>query len=581
VNAPISNQDEEKLRDKIQRKTRLVRYEKTGKGHTVIHRRVDLPTRLFIIPQQANYEENLEPSPPLVHVEDTTNFTFDENSTVPFKSKRSSTLIPSVDSEYKTDHWSQKSDFILPFHSSTILSSVKEEPEEIETTNGIAFSLSNQDSLAKNRLINIKDKIIESIPMSNDEKPLEKLSASQEMPSSSSTMITSHTLQPTEEGQQQKIDDISSHQATTITSSPSSFPKDLPPISNISKIKTPIKSQKSKKLKTTKKKHEPTTTNELTEDIQLIKTTNDDSLSTQGFDIEQEIQQPIPIIPEGKVIYHKVGGKLKRKKKKSKKKKSAKTKPTNVSSDRIKKKRNQIETTPQAEPLVLVPRKAVPFISATKDKQINVEEDSPIKKKKKKRKTSSKFLKHQSIRCQAYFVFLFFPSITNKTTRLFSEKSKRKSTRSRSRSTTKSATRKKKKKKQEKTDIVPIEPKLIKNKDAIAMRLLNVTRFTGPPISAIAFDQTRHKYDEIIEIPNNMIKKSRLSPLKPMIKNFELDTNFHKQNSTFHNIDAYDLDKELFDFINDTKDIDQPAMFTEYIRKIFNQEKKRLFDFCI
>ncbi|CAF5039887.1 unnamed protein product, partial [Rotaria sp. Silwood1] len=30
------------------------------------------------------------------------------------------------------------------------------------------------------------------------------------------------------------------------------------------------------------------------------------------------------------------------------------------------------------------------------------------------------------------------------------------------------------------------------------------------------------------------------------------------------NIDAYDLDKELFDF-NDTKEIDRPAMFTEYV----------------
>jgi hypothetical protein len=100
------------------------------------------------------------------------------------------------------------------------------------------------------------------------------------------------------------------------------------------------------------------------------------------------------------------------------------------------------------------------------------------------------------------------------------------------------------------------------------MHLLNVKRFTGPPLSPIAFDQTRHKYDDIIEIPNKMIKQSRLNALKPMIKNFEIDTNSRKRNNTIQNIDAYDLDKELFDFNNDTKDIDQPAIFTEYIRKI-------------
>jgi len=99
------------------------------------------------------------------------------------------------------------------------------------------------------------------------------------------------------------------------------------------------------------------------------------------------------------------------------------------------------------------------------------------------------------------------------------------------------------------------------------MHLLDVKRFTGPPISAISFDQTRQKYDDIIEISNEMIEQSRFKLLKPMIKNFEVDHN-HQE---VHSIDAYDLDKELFDFNNDTKDINQPAMFTEYIRRLFNK----------
>jgi hypothetical protein len=52
-----------------------------------------------------------------------------------------------------------------------------------------------------------------------------------------------------------------------------------------------------------------------------------------------------------------------------------------------------------------------------------------------------------------------------------------------------------------------------------------------------------------------------------MMKNFEIDNHFHQHQNEIHNLAAYNLDKELFDFNNDTKDIDQPAMFTEYIRK--------------
>ena len=99
------------------------------------------------------------------------------------------------------------------------------------------------------------------------------------------------------------------------------------------------------------------------------------------------------------------------------------------------------------------------------------------------------------------------------------------------------------------------------------MHLLDVGRFTGPPISAIDFDRSRSKYDDIIEVPKDILAQTRLNLLKPMIKNFEVDPSRHQRQNEVQNIDAYDLDKELFDFDNDTKDIDQPAMFTEYIRK--------------
>jgi len=138
------------------------------------------------------------------------------------------------------------------------------------------------------------------------------------------------------------------------------------------------------KKKSSKKKHESIPIEE-TKDVHFVTTTNDESFSTEGFDI----QQPIPMPPESRVIYHKVGGKLKNRKK------------TDTTGDRTKTKRNKIS---QAKPLILVPRKAVPFISATKDQQINVEEDIPIKHKKKKRKSSCKFF-IQLIRCQVYFIF--------------------------------------------------------------------------------------------------------------------------------------------------------------------------------
>jgi hypothetical protein len=162
------------------------------------------------------------------------------------------------------------------------------------------------------------------------------------------------------------------------------------------------------KKKSSKKKHEPVTM-EQPEDVQLSMTTNDESLSTQGFDIEQEIEeipQPTPIIPETSVVFHKVGGA---------KKKIKKTKPANIINEKMPKKRNKLEAIPQTDPIVLTPRKAVPFISATKDKQIDVEEDVMMKSKKKKRKRSRKLYKqHEFYLKSVVKCTLFFSIMTNK-----------------------------------------------------------------------------------------------------------------------------------------------------------------------
>jgi hypothetical protein len=157
----------------------------------VIHRKVNLPTHVFIVPQQANYEENLEPAPPLI---------------IPLKSKRSSSLTSTLDFKNKTsdftDHPNEKSEIILPFHSSTILSPIEEESEEVEPTYGIAFNLLNQDLLPKKHPIDVMDNLTERIHHEDDEIPSEKLSAPPEM-----LPTSSHILQPVEETEQQKINE--------------------------------------------------------------------------------------------------------------------------------------------------------------------------------------------------------------------------------------------------------------------------------------------------------------------------------------------------------------------------------------
>ena len=319
------------MREKVPRKRRLVKFEKSRQGTTVIHRPVDMSTRVLIVPQQANYEENLELAPPLIPVENATQSILDEINRIPLTSERLST----------DGHQTRNSQIMPPLHSVSALSPIEEESEEMETTYGIAFSLTNRDSSTKRDLLETDDKLSRTLVIDDREKPSEKLKAPQEL---------------------------------AVTASQTSHPDDLPTISVVSQKDDSVNTPTSKTLKTPKKKS-PKKKPEFNEDAQPIVTTvtYDDSIATQGFDVEPEVQQPIPITPESKVIYHKVGGKLKKGKKK-KKKKPKKTK-----------------TSPEPKPLVLVPRKAVPFISATPGHQIDVEDDPPIKRKRKKRKRSSKF----------------------------------------------------------------------------------------------------------------------------------------------------------------------------------------------
>lgn len=110
------------------------------------------------------------------------------------------------------------------------------------------------------------------------------------------------------------------------------------------------------------------------------------------------------------------------------------------------------------------------------------------------------------------------------------------------------------------------EAKPVTNNEAIAMHLLDVKRFTGPPVSPLNLDR---KHDDATEIS----RRPRLKYLKPMIKNFDVDHHHPQHGKDIQTLDSCTLNKTLFDFQNDTKVIEQPAMFTEYIRKsqsIFN-----------
>ncbi|CAF4259068.1 unnamed protein product, partial [Rotaria sordida] len=159
----------------------------------------------------------------------------------------------------------------------------------------------DKDSLTKYQSVDTTNKITELVTFDNNKI----LNSLQEIPLNLSTTIPS-----VEETSQQKIDENK-----RVTVSYSSLPDDLSSILNISQRKSSIISQQSKeqkilKKRSSKKKHQSVIIKQI-EDVELVPTTNDESLSIQAFNIEQEnqeIQPSISITSESKVIYHKVGG---------------------------------------------------------------------------------------------------------------------------------------------------------------------------------------------------------------------------------------------------------------------------------
>ncbi|CAF0920812.1 unnamed protein product [Adineta ricciae] len=545
-----------KLYDKVKKKTRLVKFERTIKGNTVIHRQVNLPMTVSLVPQRAVYEENLQPAPPLIHVKDIPDHSIkkvaSDSKSIErlFSISASSTSLSKTDSEQKIpdfndfDYLHETSDTPSSYHSATALSLIAEVSEEVELSDQIPFKSALEDSSMKIDTVAAEDTINE-FHGSNTEQ---KLDATLKVTPSNVSPVTSHIhtqqsemlknqVKPTE-NIVTKTMSFFFHTKIKMTTSPTVL-EDLPRavIAKKPKPSAPTK-RKSTKKKPSERKSKLNTTIPV-EDNQLMPiqpTIDDDTLFAQDLDVEPENVLPPPVILESKVVYHKVDGRLKRNKKKEKR---------SSSRDRTKMKSNKNEPLVQSAPLVLMPRKAVPFISATEGKQIDVEDDLPMKSRKKKRKRSSKSNRRHT-RSRS----------SSKKKKLSGENKKKKKSRSRS---------KKQLKIEENIDHVSIEPQMITNKDALAKHLLDVKRFTGPPVSALTSDTTHND-------SKDTRKHSRLKLLKPMIKNFELDTNSHRYISEVHEVDAYDLDKELFDFNKDTVDVNQPAMFTEYIPELFQKQ---------
>lgn len=432
----VSKTTAENLQDKVKRKTRLVKYEKIEQGNTVIHQQIDLKQRQFLIPKRVNIEENLEPIPPIIPVNNATINTVDQQS--------------------------QK------FHSTGSLSPIQEEPEEIEPSVHIPHTVMNKDLLAKYQSIETANQFIEVIDLDNEKKPL------QSKHSKTSVMVPPEISQSSEEIIQHKKDENQT---------------------NITKPKT-SKEQKVHKKKSLKNK--PKSTIKQFGDVEPEVEVNEELLTPEPIHIEQTDVTT----SEGKVIYHKVGSILKKKRKTSPETKTIEPK--------------------------LTPRKAVPFISATPGKQTNVEDDPRAKHKKRRRKRRSRS--------------------------------------------------KKKSKKHDKTDNLIIDSKSVTNQDAINKHLLNVQRFKVPPVSVLTFDQSRHNFNNIV---TTKTERSRLYPLKPMIKKFEHDDHLKQCSKQVQNVNADDLDKDLFDFNQDTKPVDQPVMFTEYIRKRLNRKIIEFDEFFI
>ena len=321
---------------KVQPKRRLVKFESTKKGNTVIHCQVDFSARQWIVPEEIEYEENRQLVSPLISLHDI------EPDLSPIQSKRSSLTSTKT-----------------PPYSTTVLSPVIEEAEEIETKS-VLQSIVSEPTLIVSKIPSIeKQEIIpEPIPSTNT--------------------LLSETFSSVSE--QTSIDIKQSDQ--TIST------HDLPP----------IKSQRIKKDKQSKKKKSQVPVIVQDEEISPIINIedNDPSLSTtEPFDVERT-EPTLPVTPDGIVVFHKVGLP---KKKKSKKKNKA-------DHNKQKTKTKTKTSPPKEEPLVLVPRLAVPFVSALDNEQIEVEDTTPIYLKKKQRKRSGEWRALSSVLVSLLFSFL-------------------------------------------------------------------------------------------------------------------------------------------------------------------------------
>ncbi|CAF3823149.1 unnamed protein product [Rotaria sp. Silwood1] len=159
----------------------------------------------------------------------------------------------------------------------------QEELEEIETFADIPFTSTDKDFLTKHSSIDITNKINELITFDNNEK----FKSLHEISLKLSITVPSDIIPSIEETLQQQIDENKQ-----VTVSYSSLLNDLSSRMSISQRKDSIISQSSKrqkihKQKSLKKKRQSVIIKQI-EDIELVPTINNESLSTQAFNIEQE-----------------------------------------------------------------------------------------------------------------------------------------------------------------------------------------------------------------------------------------------------------------------------------------------------
>ena len=301
----VSVQRDSSQHEKPQRKSRLVKFEKTRQGNTVIHHRLDAPIRTLAIPYQTISEENLQPVPPLIQVENR-----DETTKQP-------EVLPKPIKSKQSQSFDVKTQIAEPiYHSVPPLPPIE---EESEPTDAIALKLITRDSqtVTDETKQTETTTIKEQISTTNPPLPL------------SVPVVTESTIE-----------------------------QEIKSPSNITKTKQRRKSSKKRRKSTPVEQIEPIP---FTSPISI-----DEISSTEPFDIKESTPKSTP------VVYHKFGGKSSSPTRKKKKKKKKKKKSLGPNS------------------LIHVPRKAVPFTSATKDQQIDVEDETPKKPKKTKRKRSSK-----------------------------------------------------------------------------------------------------------------------------------------------------------------------------------------------